>query len=250
MKIAICDDDASVLQSICKLLKLAYVENGLSWQEPVCFSSAKELLKGNPFDLIYLDIEMPDISGLEAAAKLRAISRQTQLVFVTAHNNYVFDSFRVMPIDFLVKPINCHHFLDTFKRALENYRWQHQTVACQALEGPLILPVSDICYISSEGRMVQLYLHNGNEYSIRERISHLTARFSIYHIVRCHRFYLVNLAYVQGISNRKTFLPKQRSEGKEVILSKTGAYLPIGKKYLESFQQALLSYQEQGRPIY
>lgn len=250
MRIAICDDDITTLQSISKLLKLAYVENGLTWQEPHCFNNAKDLLSSGSYDLIYLDIEMPNMSGLEAAAQLRTQNRHTQLVFITSHTNYVFDTFRVMPIDFLAKPINCQQFLETFQCALKNYRWQHQTITCQSLGETLILPVSDICYIGSQGKKVQIHLQNGDEYCINERISHISPRLTIHHIIRCHRFYLVNLAYVQGIFNRQSFQIGQRSEGKEVYLSVINTYLPIGEKYLEGFEQSLLYYQEQGRTLY
>ncbi len=256
MRIMICDDDAVIRQSLLKMLKLAYTENNLPWEEPKCAASAEELLanisKGQTYDLIYLDIEMPGASGMEAAAQIRTHDRQVQFIFVTSHKDYVYDVFQVMPLDFLIKPINCQKFLGAFGRALENYRWQHQTITCKLTEGVAVIETAEIVYACSEGKLIHLYLHNGEHYQTRQTMTEMAAQLELYHIIRCHRSYLVNLAYVQGLANRRAFRIGQRSEGKEVLITIEGqrVSLPIGEKYLDNFQQQLMQYQQQGGRLY
>ena len=255
MKIMICDDDASIQKRIRQLLKRAYADNGLDWEEPDCALNAEALLaagRSKAYDLLYLDIEMSGASGLDAAAEIRARDWQIQIIFVTSHRDYVFDAFRVTPLDFLVKPIDCQRFDETFSRALDNYRRRHQTVTFQLADGLACLKVADIRYISGEGKTVRLLLRGGQSIVVRQRLSELADQLALYHIVRCHRSYLVNLAYVQAITNRQTFKLHQRSEGKEVQL--TGAselvHLPIGEKYQDSFTEALMRYQQGGGELY
>lgn len=243
MRIAICDDDEPVLHHIRQLLQEAYADNNLPWQEPACFTDALALLDSGEYDVVYLDIEMPLTSGLEAAAAIRARNKQTQLIFVTSHSDYVFETFQVMPTDFLTKPIDSNRFAATFRRMLDNYRFWHQRIACAQAGGTIVLNIADICYVGSEGKRTRLYLQDGTEHILIERIGELATRLAPYGIIRCHRTYLVNLAYVQAIASRRAFRPGRRSEGKEVRLAGVAISLPIGEKYLADFKQALLHYQ-------
>lgn len=255
MNIAICDDEISVQQSLTKLLHLAYDENALAWDEPHCFDDAETLLdalrQGERFDLFYLDIEMPGRSGMEAAAYIRAHDRQTQIVFVTSHSEQVYDAFLVNPLDFLRKPLDCQRFLKTFQRFLDNYRWQHQHVLCQMAAGPTSFPVADILYLSTKGRQMELHLANGQTHLIQQGINELAAALKLHHILRCHRSYLANLAYVNTITMRQQFTFKSRIADKDVLLfdpqhADEPIRIPIGRSYLNDFQKAFIRYHTEG----
>lgn len=259
MKIAVCDDDLNIQQSIVKALKLVYAETGQNWEAPVVLDNAEELLAqlkcGVRFDLLYLDIEMPGLSGIEAAAEIRAMDRQIQIIFVTNHEQYVFDTFRVQPLDFLSKPINCRRFLEAFRRALDNYRLQHQTIACASDGGIRILFVAEMVCVESAGKKVSVTMADGTLYRFNHKLEEMEQRLKVYHLIRCHRSLLVNLAYVREIAPRLSFRPGRRSEGKDVLFGVP--FEPnqlqrraIGEKYLESFQAALMRYQEEGGVIY
>lgn len=255
MKIAICDDDSKMQQIITKLLKLAYDEAGRIWIEPVCFSNAEELLKqyqqGVRFDLLYLDIEMPGLSGMEAASRIRITDRQVQFIFVTSHEQYVYDAFDVQPVAYLSKPIDCQRFQKAFNNALENYRLHHQTIACESEGGLKILPVTDIVMAESAGKIVKIYMADGAVHEVNHSLNEMEQQLKLYHIVRCHRSYLVHLAYVREINIRKGFIEGPRSNGKEVLLYKPAEipqiqHVPIGQKYKAEFLEALMKYQQEG----
>lgn len=259
MKIGICDDDLKMQQHMVKLLKLAFDENGLDWEEPVSVDNAEALLEqlqlGVPFDLLYLDIEMPNLSGMEAAADIRTMDRQMQIIFVTSHEQYVFDTFQVQPLDFLTKPIDCQRFQQAFRRALGNYRLLHQTILCASDGGGRILSVADMVCVESAGKKVSVSMADGTLYNLDHKLEEMEKRLSMYHIIRCHRSLLVNLAYVREIAPRLTFRPGRRSEGKDVLFADPAQpgqlrRRSIGEKYLESFQRALMRYQEDGGVVY
>ena len=259
MHIAICDDEISIQQSLSKLLRLAYDENDLAWDEPHCFDDAESLLnalqQGKRFDLFYLDIEMPGQSGMEAAAYIRAQDRQAQIIFITSHSEQVYDVFQVAPLDFLKKPLDCQRFLKAFQRFLENYRWQHQHVLCQTEGGLITFPVADILYLSTKGRQMELRLANGQTHLIQQGINELTTSLKLHHILRCHRSYLVNLAYVNAITMRQQFTFKSRTADKDALLfdpqhTDAPIRIPIGRSYLNDFQEAFIHYQTEGGFIF
>ena len=249
--IAVCDDDLQIQKDIVKALKLAYAENGQDWEAPVVLDNAEELLaqlkRGVRFDLLYLDIEMPGLSG--------TIDRQIQIIFVTSHEQYVFDTFRVQPLDFLSKPLDCSRFQEAFRRALDNYRLQHQTIACAIDGGIQILSVTEMVCVESAGKKVSVTMADGTLYSLSHKLEEMEQRLKVYHLIRCHRSLLVNLAYVREIAPRLSFRPGRHSEGKDVLFSVPAQMgqlqrRAIGEKYLESFQAALMRYQEEGGVVY
>ena len=259
LKIAVCDDDLYMQQSIVKALKLACAETGQDWQPPVVWDNAEDLLAqlkdGARFDLLYLDIEMPGLSGMEAAAEIRTLNRQLQIIFVTSHEQYVFDTFRVQPLDFLTKPLDCRRFQDALRRALDNYQLLHQTIACASDGGMRILAVAEMVCVESVGRKVSVIMADGTIYSINHTLEEMEQRLKGYHLIRCHRSLLVNLAYVREIAPRLNFRMGRRSEGKDVLFNVPGEpgqlqRRAIGEKYLEHFQGALMRYQEEGGVIY
>lgn len=255
MKIAICDDDRKMWDNIEKLLKLAFVKNELDWMEPVRFSGGKSLLaqyeQGQRFDLIYLDIEMPELSGIETAARLRALDRQVQMIFITSHEQYVYDAIGVQPVDYLTKPIKCQRFQKAFDRALKNYRLQHQTIILEGNSGYKILPAQDIVYIESAGKKAAIHLYDGEIYAANYSLSELEQMLKSYSIIRCHRAYLVHLGYVREISAKQSLGTKLRASGQDVLIYQPTVpgsllRLPIGRTYDADFEEAVMKYQQEG----
>ena len=123
MKICICDDD----KTIHKIIKSYF--NNYTFSSSFLISdlySAEELINSYSqkkyYDVILLDIEMLQISGIDAAEEIKKITPNVIVIFISNHPKYVFDTFKVEPLHFLVKPLSEQDFFDVFKRALHKYK--------------------------------------------------------------------------------------------------------------------------------
>lgn len=125
MKIAICDDEFD----FCQKIKNALEKTIGSYDTVECFSNGNELLyqAGNRiFDIVYLDIEMPGIDGIETAEKLQQINSGTLVIFVSSYSCYISKAFKINAFQFLIKEYaNEDEIISEYNRAKERYCLDH-----------------------------------------------------------------------------------------------------------------------------
>ena len=227
--LAICEDDPDErahLEALCSsLLSARQIDHTLS-----PFASAEalaEALEGDTgrFDLLFLDIQMAGMSGMELARTLYAQHVPVRFLFITGCADYALEGHSVHPVHYLLKPVE----LEALDQAL--YRdWQahHQARAMIFRMGgkTVSLPAGDISYMESLNRMVIVHLP-GEEHAFpitladAERMA-LPALFA-----RCHNSFLVNLDQVKSV-------------GRTEVLLRDGSKLPVGRRFYRSFQSALV----------
>lgn len=105
MRCAIVDDEPAMRQDLRERIAAYMKERGRGWEIGE-FAQAAALLRDPDWDVIFLDIQMPGLNGMEAANQLRAMGNRSQLVFTTVLADYVFDAFAVDAADYLVKPVS------------------------------------------------------------------------------------------------------------------------------------------------
>lgn len=134
MQIAVCDDEKAVREVLKDKIEKACREAGMACQVK-CYCSGEELLSAEDMpDLLFLDIQMPGIDGMDAAAQLRRRQWDTILIFVTALSEYVYDAFDVGAFHYLVKPFRDEKLREILIRAAEQYKKQRQR-ACREERG-------------------------------------------------------------------------------------------------------------------
>ena len=152
MNIVICDDSKEYLDRIEQLLE-PYVEaNSLKISR---FTSGEEFLdsvkKDSTYDIIFLDIEMAQISGIEVARKFPTIATiyiiNAIIIFITSHISYVSDTFRLSAFQFLLKPIDEENFRLDFERALQEYKSRHEQYIVRWRDVYCVLEYGEIFYI-------------------------------------------------------------------------------------------------------
>lgn len=163
-------------------------------------------IKSHAVDILFLDIQMPDINGMELA---RLIPEKTRVIFTTAFKEYAFESYEVSALDFLLKPIRYNKFIEAVEKARRWFtRETTETAAAQPerdsvfirVDGELRqLNVSDILYVSGMKDYVVFYLDNGTKL-----VTHLTMKavedmLPASDFLRIHRSYIVALKKIRSV---------------------------------------------------
>lgn len=230
LKIAICDDDLKftevLLNMIMESLKNANIEC-----EAECFVNGKKLWEANEvYDLYFLDIEIPESNGFEIAKKIRKEEgRKPDIVFVTAHENAVYDVFEYETIGFIRKS----SLKEDFAKAISTFlrKWKRKNFIYEIKsEGHIIYKsVEEIIYAEVYSHKLLLHCLDG-DYPIWGSMDELEEKLSEAKFIRTHRCFLVNPKYIKKIERKTIFL-----EALDVIEIPFSKYksTEVKKKYLD-----------------
>ncbi|MBD7907463.1 LytR/AlgR family response regulator transcription factor [Sporosarcina gallistercoris] len=158
-------------------------------------------------EVVFLDVEMPKMNGIEVAAVLKELKNPPQIVFATAYPQFAADAFRVNAIDYLLKPYEEDQLAQTLNRikvqdALETTPESSHPLGKLAIEreGEIVyLPISSILYICREGSLTRIVTKTG-EHEVKLTLKELETRLSPFSFYRIHKSYLVNLLHVTRLS--------------------------------------------------
>ena len=196
LRVSICDDDVATLSQLEELVR-QYLDPG-----ELClatYSGYGEFLTTRQYvDLLFMDIDLGAGCGIELAKEVKKTDSGTCVIFVTAHPEYVEESFEVEPVYFLVKPIRPDSFRRAMDRAMERLVAERQksrlTVTFQNRVSAVAL--RDISYIEFSVRSATI--HAGTRVlRTYEKLSSLQQRVDS-RFIQCHKSYLVNMDYVIG----------------------------------------------------
>ena len=228
--IAIVDDEKIIREHIKKM-----IENNQQEYVIDTYSAGEELLQTDKlYHIVFLDIQMDGMNGIDTARALRQKSEDTVLIFVTGVKEYVFDAFDVAAFHYLIKPINEQKFTSVFERAVLEVGKKKQHSMGQLFVKTryrnVTLEQKDILYIESRAKKVEIHTKTDimEAYaSIGELEKQLKENF-----YRCHRGYLVNLALITEYSNDSITL----NNGESIILAKEkyGEFVKVYMRYLKN----------------
>ena len=236
LNIAICDDEEIIREQIKELTEKE--KSGLCME---LYETGDALLaSGKQFDIVFLDIQMEGTDGIETAKRLRQHSalkgaEDTILIFITGIREYVFEAFDVAAFHYLLKPIEEEKFREVFRRAgreLEKRKSKRrETVFIKTRNRSFSLEKDSILYIESRGKKVEI--HTTGETieayaSMNEMEGQLGGGF-----FRCHRGYLVNMAYVAEYDSGS-------------ITLNNGEYVYLAKEKYGEFVKAYMRYLRNG----
>lgn len=192
MKIAVCDDEKNFRDEIIKNIMLS--GGGYSCTE---FTSGDELLKsGDEYDIIFLDIDMPGISGIETAEKLRENGIESEIIFLTSHIEFVYEAFKVRAFRFLPKPLDPVKFSEAFRNAVKNC--EKEKVIIEYRGSVTELCIDDIVYIEASGEGSYIYDKRGNHCQSPVPLKEWGERLGKNGFFRIHKAYLVSMHYISS----------------------------------------------------
>lgn len=200
MTIAVCDDEKIICEQIKDLIKLKRTDAVIELYHTGEALLAALLTAGKSFDIIFLDIQMEGLNGIETARKLRKTDARTVLIFITGIREAVFEAFDVHAFHYLLKPVQEGKFWEVFTQAeAEAARLTGVGQAEKLLwikNGKRRLPLrqDSILYIENRAKKLEIHTKEGvveTYASMKDAKEQLADAF-----FRCHRGYLVNMAYI------------------------------------------------------
>ena len=192
MDIAVVDDEKAIREHICGLVEEQQPESRIE-----TYATGEELLaSGKRFDIVFLDIQMEGMNGIEAARSLREKNanlgvEDTVLVFITGIRDYVFDAFDLYAFQYLLKPIDEGKFAEVLERAVREAAKKKERRVLFIKSRNLTLDQSEILYIESRAKKVEIH-------TVRQTIEIYAAMDELEGqlgdgFYRCHRAYIVNM---------------------------------------------------------
>lgn len=230
MKIAVCDDEKMVREDIAQKIKLLYPETEL-----FLFESGIELLESaEEADIIFLDIYMNGINGMETAKKLRRKGSDAVLIFVTALDEYVFQAFDVEAFHYLVKPFQKAKFYEVLNAAMKKceekkkkvFPEEERSISIKSGRVTSKVYLKDIIYAEVFNRKIILHKTDG-ELEFYGKMNDLEKELGA-DFFRPHRAYLVQLRYISSYNATSITL----ENGQSIIMAKQ-KYEKFVKRYLQ-----------------
>lgn len=227
ISIAICEDEKSVLAYLHKQIIQAFEASEIPCSID-CFSNGRDLLRtalaNTPYQVLFLDIEMPGMNGIEICRKLRDLHYETLVIFVSNKEELVFQTFEVQPFRFIRK----NHFLEELpgvirgvKKELATHKGTCLTIKERHGNSICTVNIYEILYIEVTGKYCHIVTTTRTQ-KIRYNLSDLEKDLQPHGFLKPHRSYLVNYRYIYDIKNDylllddDTQIPISRNRVKEI----------------------------------
>lgn len=233
--IAIDDEPLALRQITGYISKIPYLELSATFNNAI---DAQQRLTEEPADLIFADINMPDLNGVDF---VRALPDRPMVIFTTAYSEYAVEGFKLDAVDYLLKPFSFADFSRSAAKAnslyelRQNRRSEPQDTASEATPRDKeyisvkadykvsLVRIAEIIYLESEGEYVRMHLADGSTITTLFRLKNMETALPAESFMRVHRSYIVNLRAIKAYVKGRIFLSDNE-------------YIPIGENYKEAFQ--------------
>lgn len=199
---------------------------------------AQEVLKTTTADLLFVDINMPDMNGLDF---VRSIDSGHYIVFTTAHPEFALEGFKLNAIDYLLKPFSYEEFMKATQKVIslvdlverchaaesviaqnEAEAADKEVISVKADYKTQLVKVADIVYLESAGEYVRLHIEGSSTITTLFRLKNMETTLPAESFLRVHRSYIVNIKRIASYTKGRIFLDN-------------GEYIPLGENYKERF---------------
>lgn len=230
LKIAVCDDDSSQRNYLTEIV-LAWAKKRCYLIKLIPYANAKAFLfdyeEQKDFDILLLDVEMPEISGIELAKTVRRENQSVQIIFITGYYEYFSDGFDVSALHYLIKPVDADKLFLVLDRAVKHLAERERAILISTAEGEFKVPLSNILYLEAQKVYVVVHTVTG-DYRMRIALTKFTEQLDGT-FFKVHRSYVVNLKYIEKIT---------RTE----ISVANGDVVPISRGMYDAVHAALIKY--------
>lgn len=226
------DDEPLALQQISSYIdKTPFLE-----KVALCQSAfdAMELIEREEVHLLFVDINMPDLNGMDF---VKSLTNKLQIIFTTAYSEYAIEGFQVDAIDYLLKPISYNSFLKAVNKAknwfeLTNLK-SNQSADIEKEElfvksdyKIVRVMINDIWYVESANEYIKIYINEKDSITTLMRLKNFEEQLPEKKFMRIHRSFIVNLDKITAIDRNRIYINQK-------------TVIPVGEQYREIFQNYL-----------
>ena len=233
-RIAICDDESIFAEKLKQLISDYMTEKGLIFEIDT-YSSGEALVELGievaQYTAVFLDINMEKVDGIMTAERIRKVSREVFLVFVTAYVDYSLEGYRLDVVRYLLKdPANLQNKVNECMDAIidkMNYSVEKREFAF--LEGKRAVPLERLFYIESNMHKLEFHVMEDamKVYTMYEKLDNLEEQLADSHFIRIHQSYLVNMKHIKNVVQHMAVL----TNGDELIIPKA-RYAAVRKQFI------------------
>lgn len=230
IKIAIVEDDSTYANQLAEYLARYEAENSVSFAINT-YHDGDMIVEDyrSQFDIILMDIEMQFMDGMTAAEEIRKRDKEVVIIFITNMPQYAIRGYAVEALDYVLKPVNYFAFSQRLGRAISRMKKREEkSVIIPVKGGHTRVEANSIYYIESQGHSISYYTSHG-EYVAPGTMKELEDELKDMHFFRGSKWYLINLAQVDGVENTGVIL-------------KNGRSVPITRSRKKEFMEALAKY--------
>ncbi len=230
MKVALCDDDLKILDDLSPKITAAFenIKCGIDLYKTDNPLELINHLNSMPVDVLFLDIDMPKITGMDIAQNLLNSNIQTLLVFVTSHDALVYKSFKYHPFGFIRKAYFEQEISSIVSSAVDEIKKNNDTFSFKTNDGFYIIKLTDILYFESESNYINVHTA-GQIHKFRGTLSSIEKELLPKGFIRTHKGFLVNQKHIYSIKSD------------DIVLSDREV-LPIGRTNKENVKSLIMRY--------
>jgi len=229
VRIAICDDEERYRIELKTILNKLLINADLNIDTFDDGNILADAFAASPYDLVFLDIEMPALDGITLAKKIRSRSENVFIVFLTSHIEYALEGYEVNALRYLTKPVDIEKLKEVIRYVQEKQGSSRQIIVKEDGE-EILIDINDVIYMESMNQNVRI-VTAGGEHVIRYNISDFEDQLKNDGFFRIHRGYLISLSKVKKLA------------GNDVILD-GGETLPVSRSNVKPLKEALYTYVE------
>jgi DNA-binding LytR/AlgR family response regulator len=222
--IAIDDEPLALelIEAFCQKFDFLQFEKGFTKT-----AAALQFLQKNPVDLLFLDIKMPAISGVDF---YRSLTHKPMLIFTTSFSEYALESYELDAVDYLLKPFTPDRFGKAVNKAYDLYNLVHKATASEGAKflmlkvdhGVVKVLLDNILFIEGLDNYLKIHLHDQPPVVVRLTMKVLLEKLNEQEFMRVHRSYIVPLKRIESV--------------KQKMITIAGEEIPVGKNYEEELR--------------
>ncbi len=204
MRIAVCDDDPGMLTLMHRLTAGEFEKRHADFTVQA-YPDAQKLLSDfaeKPFDVLFLDIKMPGIDGFEAARRVRGMTDETEIIFITTEQELVYDSFDFQPFAFIPKTppeLMKSRLSRTVGNLLAKYKVSRRICVELPYSEKIYIKPNDLIYVGSEKNNLIYHIRDGEDVLVRAKIQEAEEILPDDLFIRIHNRLIVNMAHIESI---------------------------------------------------
>ena len=242
LKIALLDDDKTALLISKGAIESFFQEKNIAISLDA-FSSPTNFLamaKEENYRLVFLDIDMPELNGLEVGKQLKEFNPQTDIIYLSQREDLVFDTLVLHPFGFIRKSKIIQDFanvLELFVNTSLNTQSENKKITISSKTGTISADIDSIMYIEGNKNYQTFYLKDGNIFDARVLMSDLESKLTDHGFIRVHKGYLINYLFVRQIGTNEVTLTNNK-------------VLPLSNKRKDEIMEQYLSITRKNKSIY